>query len=246
MKFLLFLLLATLLAASPVLSQTRKAARAKAKPAPRVEKSNKTGKPIVYSSSEAAPPPPPPAPKKASKERSSSDAFKDVSIRKWGVAGLSLPEDLTNETESSEPIANKNVSWTTYSRSWKQAAEFYPSALEADLNVTTWNADFKTLVPELKPELATPENFILMDLLGDSNNKNEADSFVKETKAMVVNGVNGAFFRADSPSGNNRFMIGWTTYRYYENKAQRISLVITGRKDEMEKALKIIKSLKLQ
>lgn len=244
MKFLLFLFITTLLAASPVVSQTRKAGRAKSKRPARAEKSNRTV--VLTDASSDEPPLPKTTPKLASNERLSSDVFKDVTIGKWGVASLSLPDDLTYESDSEKPIVGKNTSWTTYARYWKQAAELHPSALEADLTVTTWNSDFKLIVPELRPDLATPEHFILIDLLGDIKHKNAPDSHVKEAKPMSVGGVDGGFFRADAPGNNKRFLAGWYTYRFFEGKAQRISLTITGRKDELEKALKIIESLKLK
>jgi hypothetical protein len=173
-----------------------------------------------------------------------------VEVGKWGVAGLSLPEDLTNESESAAPHRGTNVRWITYSRCWKQTAVYFPSALEVDLTVTTYDADFKAVVPDLRPELATPETLLMVDLMGDERNKNTADSFVKESRRMELDGVKGGFFLADSPSslpsmGNNRFMAGWYTYRYFEGKAQRISFTVTGRKDELPKALKIIESLRL-
>ena len=244
MKRLLFLLLMTILAAPPVLSQTRKAGKSKNKrPAPAAQSPKTVNQPVA---TDEEPPPPPPAPKASSKERLSSDVFKTAVIGKWGVDSLSLPDDLTNETESSTPTTNKNVSWTKYAHYWKQPAKFYPSSLEVDLYITTWNADFKTIIPDLKPELATPENLILIDIAGDTKNKNTPGSSVKESKSLQVGGVDGGFFLADSALDKKRFTVGWSTYRYFENRAQNIMLTITGRRDELQKALKIIESLKLQ
>jgi hypothetical protein len=140
--------------------------------------------------------------------------FKVVAIGKWGVVNLSLPQDLTNETDSSTPYKN-NVSWITYSRSWKQVAEYYPSSLEVDLTITNWDADFKTIIPDLRSDLATPENLIRIDIAADEKNKNTPGSPVKESYPMTVSGIKGGFFRADFPADNNRFLAGWYTYRYF-------------------------------
>jgi hypothetical protein len=204
----------------------------------------KTANPVLTSSEDYPPPPPPTKP--VSKERLTSDVFKDVTIGKWGIASLSVPQDLTSESESSTPHKNKDVSWVTYSRSWKQAAEYYPSSLEVDLDVTNWNADFKTIIPDLRADLATPETLLMIDIAGDEKNKDTPGSNVKEAYPLTVSGVKGGFFRADFPSDSGRFMAGWYTYRYFEGKAQRISFTVTGSKSELPKLMRIIQSLVIQ
>ena len=63
---------------------------------------------------------------------------------------------------------------------------------------------------------------------------------------MKINGINGSFFRGEDATDNRRFMRGWGTYRYFNGKPQNVNISITGNKEELEKALKIIQSLKLQ
>lgn len=246
MKILLVLFISTLLAASSVAGQTRKANRSKSKrPVSAVKL--KTAVSPVPDSYDVPPPPPPKMPKPSSENYSSSDNFKDVAIGKWDIAGLSLPQDLTGGNDNGETVSeNKGVSSTHYSRFWRHPAPVYPGVLDVVLMVTTWDADFKEVVPDLRADLATPEYMLLADLLGDMNNKKQPDSFVKEVRPLPLGSVKGGFFRAEYPPSENRFMAGWYTYRYFEGKAQRISLTVTGRKEELEKAMKIIQSLKIQ
>lgn len=237
MKRILFLMVVVMLAAVPVLSQTKKKKKAKAK-----AKVPEAVRAVPVEDDE--PPPLPPPVKK--KSVSISNVFKEVKVGKHGVAGLQIPDDLADETESEQPTTNKNVSWTNFSRHWKKTGDQYPYTLEVDLSVTIWNNELKEVIPDLKPELATPENLILIDIMADERNSKKPGSFVKESKAMDVDGVGGGFFRADAPADNTRFMLGWFTVRYHEGKPQRIGLTVTGAKTEMEKALKIIEFLRLQ
>lgn len=246
MRILLSTLFIALLASAAVFGQARKTVRAKSKPAARVVKADKVAVTPVVSDDEPPPPPPPPRKKAVPPQRLTSDVFKDVFIDKWGVASLSLPDDLTDEAVSTMPMVNKTVTWTTYARLWKQPAPFDPSSLEADLTVTTWNADFKKIVPDLRPDLATPENLTLLSMTGDLKSKNEPGSFVREAYPLTIGGFEGGFFRFELPTKPDRFTAGWYTHRYYEGKAQRISLNVEGRKDELAKALKIIHSLRLE
>jgi len=250
MKRILFLTIVLMLAAAPGLSQAKKKKKTKAK-------AKSSAEAVRAVPVEDAEPPPPPAPQEKpplisttpgnkKKPVSISDVFKEVKVGKYGVASVQLPQDLADDTESEKPTTNKNVSWTNFSRNWKKTGDEYPYTLEVDLNVTAWNNELKEVVPDLKPELATPENMLLMDLLGDAKNKNTPGSPVKESKGMEIDSVSGGFFLADAPSDKTRFMLSWYTYRYFEGKPQRISLTVTGAKSEMEKAMKIIESLKIQ
>lgn len=240
MKYLLLLTMITALVASPVFSQTRKKTRAK----------GRAKTPAVKAAPAAAAddsaPPPPPVKAVSGKQKPSSAVTMNAAIGEWGVASLTIPDDLTNVSSSKETKNNKNVSWTTFARYWKQPAIYYPSALEVDLTVTTWNNPITEVIPDLRPDLATPEHLVLLDLIGDENSKNRPNSPVKEAKALEISNLKGAFFRADSPVSPKQFTIGWGTYRYYNGKLQNILLSISGNNDELEKALKIMSSLKLE
>jgi hypothetical protein len=171
----------------------------------------------------------------------------DVEVGNWGIAGLSVPRDLKREKDWQMPHQNGDVSWTTYSRSWKSPVvgdEF--AALDAEVSVTIWNSPDFSFVPDLRADLKTPENLLLIDLMGEINNKNTPGSPVKEAKMINVGDVEGGYFLADFPSDKRRFIMGWYTYRIFDGKAQRISFNVTGRRSELPKAMKIIESIKLQ
>jgi hypothetical protein len=240
MKFLLFLLVVILFAGHSGYGQTRKAAGTKSKRSAKTKKTFKTPYPIV----EAEAPPPPPAP--SAEKYASSDVFKDEAIGQWDILGFSIPQDLTGGIVRSNTSTNKDVMWTTTSRDWRHSAPIYPDLLNVELSVTTWNADFKKVMPDLRPDLATPETLLFVDVMGDFNKKSEPGSFVKEAYFLEIGGVKGGFFRGEFPTQKDRFLAGWYTYRYFEGKAQRISLNVTGRKSELPKLMKIIQSLKFQ
>lgn len=231
-------MIVVMLAAVPGLSQTGKKKKAKAK-------AKKPEAVRAVAAEDTASPPPPPVPEKK-KPVSISAVFKEVKVGKNGVANFQIPQDLTAETESETPVTNKNVSWTVFSHGWKKEGDAYPFALEVDLDVTTWNNDLKEVVPDIRPELATPEYLMLIDIMADERNSKTPGSPVKESKEMEIDGVRGGFFRGDAPTDATRFMLGWFTMRYFQGKPQRIGLTIRGAKTEMDKALKIIESLKLQ
>lgn len=239
MKYLLLTLLVLTLAAAPVSSQTRKKNGKKAKTKIPVA----TPAVPVYEDDE----PPPMLPLKVlNNQKPGSDNLVEQLIGEASLLSVSIPDDLTDVSGSTESKTNKNVSWTSFARYWKQPTVYNRSALEVSVNVTTWNNDIKEIIPDLRPDLATPEHLVLLDLLGDLNQKNKPDSFVKEAKALEVDRLNGAYFYAEFPSDRNRFTTGWQTHRYYQGKLQRISISVTGNRNESAKARKIIESLKIK
>lgn len=248
MKLALFLFIALLagVAAPEASSQTPKRTTApKSKRKLRTVKSPIPEMPVAVDAPEPPPAPPPSKPKIS--EITISDVFADVEVGNWGIAGLTVPRDLKREKDWQMSHQNGGVAWTTHSRSWKSPVEGdeFPD-LDAEVSVTIWNqADF-SFVPDLRADLKTPENLLLIDLMGENNNVNIAGSPVKEARRMTVGGVEGGYFRAELPSDRWRFLLGWYTYRIFDGKAQRISLTVTGRQSELPKASKIIQALKLQ
>lgn len=252
MKKVLCWLMVTMLLAASAASQTRRGKKVRAKKKAAAVKSEKDGVVPMYTAEPPplAPPAPPPLPSRLLPEnypakRRSSNVFRDVAVGEWGVSGLSIPKDLTAEYKSSDVTTNKNVSWTTYARSWRQPGGYHPAALEVSLTVTTWNNDWTEVIPDLRPDLATPENLLRIDVAAEVKNKNKPDSPVKDAKLLELDGVEGGYFRAEMPGDARRFMLGWFTYRYYQGKPQRVSLTVTGGKDELEQAEKIVQTLKL-
>lgn len=251
MKITIFLLAAALLlAGSDAFSQTRRpSSRQKSKvPPARTGKTIKPATPAVPVYRDDDPPPPPPSSLRVpvGKKAEISDVFENAAIGKWGVANLSVPSNLEAEPETERTQQNKEVSWKVYTRRWKLPATGSASTdYEVELSVTTWDRDF-TFIKELKPELATPENMLLMDLVAEEKNKNTPGSFVKEARQLEAGGVRGGFFRAEFPEIGRRFLSGWYTYRLFGGKGQRISLTVTSRESEPDKTMRIISSLRLQ
>ena len=112
--------------------------------------------------------------------------------------------------------------------------------------MTIWNSADFSFVQDLRADLKTSENLLLIDLMVEMKNKEKPNSFVKEASRMNLGGIDGGYIQAVYPSDNRRFLSGWYTYRIFDGKAQRISLTVTGRQSELPKALKIIQSLRFQ
>lgn len=165
-----------------------------------------------------------------------------LQIKKWGVESLSLPAELTEESESTENQKNKDITWTDYSRSWEKPSGNEVLPFEVNLSITTWDVDFAK-VTGLSPEASKPENLVMLDHLANEKAKtNEAP--IEEAGYLELNGIRGSFFRAQY--GEDRKRIGWVTYRYFNNKAQRITISVVCAGNELQKSMMIIKSLRFQ
>lgn len=249
------LLIAILVAASSFTfsqpSKTVKTKRAAQK------KRVKNSKPVKVSTIPDLPPllpalddePPPPPPPKKIKVGKSLDwkvaKWKTVPIEKWGFRSLILPEELIGKPETIESQKNKDVTWTTFSRSWRTPTEDYtPPAFEVDLSVTTWDVDFAKLTG-LRPEIATPENLIEAENNASEKLKNKAESPIEEAGFLEIDRLRGGFYRSKFGEDKNRLMTGWQTYRYFKNKAQLINISIVCGRDDLPQAMKIINSLKM-
>jgi hypothetical protein len=247
MRLFLFSIVAALLfsAAPAYFGQAqKKTARSKSK-RPVAGKSIKTVEAPIATYD--VPPPPEPARKTTSSEHSVSDVFRDVLIGKWGITRLSIPRDMMGGKDSPpSSLKGKDVTITDYSRNWRHPAPVDPFLVSVDLMVTNWDTDFSKILPGLSPDLATPVMLVLADIHADIKSRDTPGSPVKDARPLVIDGARGGFFHAEYPDEENRFIVGWYTYRHFKGKAQRISLTVTGRKSELPKAMKIIESLKLQ
>lgn len=193
-----------------------------------------------------APPPPPPPPRMNS-SAASSDKLLDVSIDKFGIKGLSVPSNMPAEPVNEEKTKNGDVTWSSYRYEWKTPVSGYSKpVLEVVVRTTLYNADFTKVIPDLKPDKATPEVLLLVDYLADLKIKEQPNSWIKEVKWLDLSGVTGEYLLADEPGSETRFMALWQTYRLLDGKAHTVSITVTGNLSEMPKAEKIINSFKLQ
>jgi hypothetical protein len=163
--------------------------------------------------------------------------LKPVTIEKWGVRSISLPAVEMEQPETTED-KNNDVSWTTYSLAWKGPAR----SSEGLFTVRTWNTDFPK-VTGLSAAVATPEFLMSFEHSKDLSGKNSGE--IEDASVMEVDGVKGNFFQGLQGGDKNRVMAGWSTYRYYQNHAQRISIVFTGPRTELGTYMTIMQSIRL-
>ncbi len=156
---------------------------------------------------------------------------------------MSLPNDLSEETPSSEPEKNGNVTWTHYSYEWKTEAG-KPEAGKPDLRisvyvfVTNWDNDFP-------PEAGggTPDAILERSYITTERHKNSGE--IEELRYLELDGVKGLFLRAPKPQDKNRINLVWETVRYHKNKAQKLSISISGGRSDLERLMKLIDSVRL-
>ncbi len=116
---------------------------------------------------------------------------------------------------------------------------------EGYFSITTWNVDFAKGL-DLRPEAATPENLLAVEHSSNVRRKNSGEEPIEEASALEVNGVKGNFFRAKYGENKSQIMMGWYTYRYYKNNAQKINITVICSKNDLQKSMQIIQSIKFQ
>jgi hypothetical protein len=172
--------------------------------------------------------------------------LKPVRIEKWGVKSLSLPADLVQIKETASPGNNHGVTFTEYSRFWRRPLKDKAgSAFDVNFFVTTWNHDF-TKVTGLKPEAATPESLVMTEHQEDLKSIAGNTIPIEEAILLEVGGVRGSFAKLRFTGKENSVRVVWSTYRYFQSKAQRIFISITAPETELPKIMKVLHSLELQ
>lgn len=177
----------------------------------------------------------------------SSVKWPQVSIQKWGVGTISLPGNLSAKDDDVQDQENGDVTWTDNTAAWSLAPKKAgPRIFEVNLNVTNWDVPFAKIAPDMKPELATPENFLMIDLLGDMRSKKERPSSVLVADYHTIDGMNGGLTIMKDPGVKNRLVLIWQTFRYYKTKPQRVKIEVVAGTADKASALRIINSLKLE
>jgi hypothetical protein len=166
-----------------------------------------------------------------SSKSAANTVWSEVAVGKGGVKSLSLPAGLVEEKDNQD-----------YDKIWKNASpKLNKNPSEVSISITIWDEGFK--VPDLKPELATPENLLAIDLMNDLK-----DTANIKAKYYEVDGVNGELVQRKwlSDQGNQTMFV-WGTYRYYmKTKAQRIMVTVIAPTANPQVAMKIIDSLKFE
>ena len=154
---------------------------------------------------------------------------------------LSLPPELSKESSSSEPKKNGDVTWTNYYHNWSKPSE-NPALppYEADVSITNWDKDFP---PEA--HWLSHEAMLASDYSADERQKNNGTAPIEELNYLEVDGVKGEFFRVGEGENKNRVWLHWHTFRYHNDKAQRLVITVSGERSNLEKLTEVIRSVRL-
>jgi hypothetical protein len=151
---------------------------------------------------------------------------------------ISLPTESSEESPSSEAQKNGDVTWTNYSYEWKTASQKRDFRLSVYVFVTNWDNDFP-------PEAGggSPDNMLERSYKTTERHKTSGE--IDELRYLELNGVKGVFFRAPNHQDKNRINLVWETVRYHKNKAQKLSISIYGGRNDLERLMKVINSVRL-
>jgi hypothetical protein len=173
--------------------------------------------------------------------------WQTLSMQRWGVESIELPDNLWADPDDVQPSKNGDVTWNTYTARWTPIpARSGPKITEINIFSTIWDQELAKVVPDLRPELATPENLMKADIEGDIRNKLQKDALVEEAGYYKINGITGGLTQGRVSGRDGAVMLIWSTYRYYKDKPQRVSMEIVIDRREIKSAMRIIDSLKLQ
>lgn len=182
-----------------------------------------------------------------SKPAVQSTKWQSVNFKKWGVNGLTLPSYLVGKAESPSKSKSSDMTTSSVEKVWNSSATKKGSKIvSVDLSVTNWDKPFPQVVKDVKPEQATPENLLAVDLLAGMKNQQEENSRVEFANFYDVDGVGGGMTRFRDFSVKDHVIIVWQTYRYFKGQSQRITLTVTFLRPELENAEKIVNSLMLE
>lgn len=170
-----------------------------------------------------------------------------VKLERWGLTSIELPMDLLERNDTTEPVKNGDVTWTDNAAGWepmskKPGTRFF----EVNIAVTTWDVPYAKIAPDIRPELATPENFLELDLIGDMKNKQQKDSRVIDADYHKIGEVQGSLTVAKDIDNKARIELIWQTFRYYKTKPQRVTVHVIADRSERAAATKLIDSLILE
>lgn len=170
-----------------------------------------------------------------------------VELKKWGIDGLSLPAYLASEGDDSSRQENGEVTSTLYSKNWSSASSKKgPKIVSVELTVTDWDVPFSKVIPDLDAELATPENLLAVDLIGDQTRQQEENSLVEYADYHTIGDQRGALVQIRDFDNKDQIILIWQTYRHFNGKSQRIVLQVTAARVELPDAKKIVNSLKVE
>ena len=164
-----------------------------------------------------------------------------------GCQELDLPDNLAEKRTESHPNQHDDVTWSDCSVSWERdPKKAGPKIFEVKVSVTTWDVPFAKIAPDLRPELATPENFLEIEVMADLRYKEQKNSPTLEAGYHDIDGVTGGLTVIRDPGDKTRIIAVWETFRFYKSKPQRIIVQVTVVPSQRAAATKIIDSLRLE
>lgn len=172
-----------------------------------------------------------------------SDKWKDVKVEKFGVESLSVPDDWKSPDEGNTRSSKgeRGVITTGFLQTWNNPALDF----EVNIDVANWDSDL-TKVTELSPDAATPMTLLLLDLVASLNDKCEPGGLTEKADFYKVDGIRGTLVQSKWAVDKKRVFLAWQTYRYFENKPQRITVWTLSSRSDVPTAEKIIDSVKLK
>ncbi len=179
---------------------------------------------------------------------STATKWSHVSIERWGVDSIELPDNLLATEDQISVSGNENVTWTHRSARWSLIADKPgPRFFWVSVDATTWDVPYSQISRRLKPELATPEYFLENGVKGDMRYVTERrDLLIQEAGFHEVNGVRGGRSVGLDRRDKTRTMINWWTFRYFNGKPHRVMIQLTVANEDLPFALRIVDSLKLE
>lgn len=171
----------------------------------------------------------------------------NIFLTTWGVKSVDLPDNLAERRIAIHPNQHDDVTWNDCSVSWERnPKKAGPKIFEVKVSVTTWDVPFAKIAPDIKPELATPENFLQIDVSADQRNKESENPIVLDADYHDIDGVTGGLIVMKDLDDKTRIVVSWETFRFYKTKPQRVIVQVTAVPSQRAAATKIIDSLRLE
>jgi hypothetical protein len=151
---------------------------------------------------------------------------------------MTLPAESSEESPSSEPQKNGDVTWTHYSYEWRTGEAKRELRLDVYVFVTNWDKDFP-------PEAGGGSTENMLERSYKTTEPSKTSGEIDELRYLELDGVKGLLVRGPQPQDKNRISLNWVTYRYHRNKAQKLTISIHGGRSDLERLMKVIGSVRL-
>jgi hypothetical protein len=180
--------------------------------------------------------------------------------RKMFQLGQQTPEH-TKYLKDFEIKTNGNTVWTDESDSYEVWNPRKESLLKVEVVTSLYNADFTKVAIDGKTAGAMPKELLRLDYLAEKKAEEQSESLIKTVKYFIPNklkpgqgvgqgqgsveresNVEGVYQMSDVADDKDCFVLTWHTYRLVNNKAQKLKIVISGKKSEISVAEAILDS----